>query len=577
MSANKELATVFEQIADLLEIQGADPFRVNSYRRAARTVKDLSEDIALIARQGRLQDIPGIGKGTAEKIQQYLATGKIELHQELLAQVPEGLPRLLEIPGLGPKKVALAWKRLGVTGLDELKRAIASGTLAELPGMGAQSVKKIAEGIAFLERSRGRTPLGVAWPIAAEICEHLRSHKQVKRVEPAGSLRRGRETIGDVDILCDSAAGKKVVEAFTSLPRVVRVLAAGATKGSVVVNTDEGNELQVDLRVVPSASFGAALQYFTGSKEHNVRLRELAIKKKYKLSEYGLFRGDKQIAGKTEKSIYTKLGLEYIPPELREDRGEIDAAGNLPRLVELADIRGDLHVHTTASDGRDTIEQMAAAARELGDEYLGICDHSASSTIANGLSPERMLKHIEAIRTVARKTKDIAILVGCECDILANGKLDYPDEILSQCEIVTASIHSGLGQSRSTVTKRTIAAMENPYVNIIGHPTGRLLGKREAMDLDIEAVIKAAVETNTALEVNAAWQRLDLKDTHVRQAVEAGAMIVINTDAHSTGELGSMRRYGVQTARRGWADKRSVLNTRPLAELRKFLRAKRPR
>ncbi len=327
--------------------------------------------------------------------------------------------------------------------------------------------------------------------------------------------------------------------------------------------------------MVPANSFGAALQYFTGSKEHNVRLRELAVRKKWKLSEYGLFSGAKQIAGRTEKGIYEKLGLGYIPPELREDRGEVEAGKRLPHLLELSDVRGDLHVHTIASDGHNTIEEMAAAAREQGDEYLGICDHSRSSAIANGLSPERMLEHIEFIRAAAKKIKDLAVLVGCECDVLAGGKLDYADEILSQCEIVTASIHSGLGQDRATVTRRTIAAMENPYVNIIGHPTGRLIGKREAMDLDVEAVIKAAVETNTALELNAAWQRLDLKDTHVRQAIEAGAMIAINTDAHSVHELGGMRYYGVQTARRGWAEKQHILNTRPLAELRRFLRAKR--
>jgi len=578
MSVNKELARVFDQIADLMEIKGEDPFRINSYRRAARSLKDCPHDVAALAEAGRLQEIPGVGKGTAERINQYLKTGQIEVHHELLAAVPAGLPALLEIPNLGPKKVALVWKQLGVQNVADLKRVIESGEMAELPGLGETSVKKIADGLAFLEKSSGRTPMGVAWPIAAEMTRWLAGLKGVRKVEVAGSLRRGAETIGDVDILCQADDGAAVIAAFTGLELAQQVLAAGSTKGSILVRLEEGRQLQVDLRVVPAESFGAALQYFTGSKEHNVRLREIAVKKKWKLNEYGLFDAkDKQLAGRDEQSIYARLGVPFVPPELREDRGELDIdQQRLADLLSPADIRGDLHVHTTASDGRSTAEEMAAAAARLGYAYLAICDHSKSSTIANGLSIERMEKQIEYLRNLNKKLKDIEILVGCECDILADGKLDYPDEILAACDVVVASVHSGLGQDRRQVTARTIKAMENPYVTIIGHPTGRLLGKREAMDLDMAEVVKAAAATRTILEINASWQRLDLQDVHARQALEAGVLLCVNTDAHHTDQLDQMR-FGVMTARRAWAAKREVLNTQTLARLLKTLGRKRQR
>lgn len=566
---NKELSLVFDQIADLMEIQGGDRFRINSYRRVARIVKDLAEDIGIVADEGRLTDLEGIGKGTADRIQQYIQTGTIDVHQELLAKVPTGLPSLLAIPGLGPKKVALAWKKLGVGNVDDLKRVIASGELAELPGLGTQSVKKIADGLAFLERSKGRTPMGLALPLAEELIDQMGKIEEVQRIEPAGSLRRGRETVGDLDLLCQTTAGKKVVDTFASLDPVRRVLAAGTTKGSVTIDLPGGREMQVDLRAVEPKAFGAALQYFTGSKEHNVRLREIAVKKGWKLNEYGLFDGDKQIAGKTEEGIYTKLGLKYIPPELREDRGEFthDSAG----LIALDDIRGDLHVHTVASDGKCTIEEIASAARDLGYAYIAICDHSKSSAIANGLSIERMWKQIEDVRAADKRAKGIAIFVGTECDILASGKLDYPDDLLAEIDVVIASIHSGLGQDRKTVTRRTIAAMENPHVDIIGHPTGRLLGQREAMDLDIQQVIDVAKATDTALELNASWQRLDLNDIHARQAVEAGVKLAISTDAHRPEQLPEMR-LGVQTARRAWVRPEAVVNTLSAAALREWLR-----
>lgn len=576
---NAELARVFTRIADLLEIDGADGFRINSYRRAARTIKNTTQDIAAMATDGRLTDLPGIGKGTAQRIEQYIADGRIDVLDELQKKIPAGLPALLEIPGLGPKKVSLAYHELGVTGLADLKRVIESGELANLPGLGATSVKKIAEGIAFLESSGGRTPIGIALPIAEVLVEQISRWPTVKRVEIAGSLRRGAETIGDIDILCDAKDGKKIIERFVGLEGVKRVLAAGKTKGSVTVELAENREVQVDLRVVSTESYGAALQYFTGSKQHNVRLREMAVRKKWRLNEYGLYDGDNQIAGMREQDIYRKLDLAHVPPELREDRGEFDGDANFDDLIKLDDIRGDLHMHTTASDGKCSIEEMALSAKRLGYEYIAICDHSKSSTIANGLSEERMVQHIKTIRAADARVSGIAILVGCECDIMTDGSLDYPDEILAECDWVVASIHSAMGSGKSrklSATQRTINAMENPYVSAIGHPTGRLINRRAPMELDINAVVEAAAQTQTMLEINASWQRLDLKDLHARCAIEAGVMLTINTDAHHTDQLAQMR-FGVMTARRGGARVADVLNCLPLAEARRRIAAKRAR
>ena len=575
--SNADLARAFERIADLLEILGEDRFRTNSYRRVARSVEDLDVDIAQLAREGRLGDIAGVGKGVAPKIEQFLATGRIDILDELESRLPKGLPDLLAIPGVGPKKIAAMHKELGVTGVDDLKRAIDNGALAELSGFGPASVKKIAEGIAFLESSGGRTPLGQALPVAETMADDIAKWPGVHRVAVAGSLRRAAETIGDIDILCAADDGESTVRKFTSLAVVKRVLADGATKGSITIDAGEGREVQIDLRVVDSKSFGAALQYFTGSKAHNVRLRELAIRKGLRLNEYGLHDGQTCVASENEEDVYAALGVPCPPPELREDRGELSVE-NPPSLIAVSDIRGDLHMHTVASDGRNTIEEMAAAARELGYEYIAICDHSKSSTIANGLSIERMTAHIEAIRAAARKTKGIAILAGCECDILPDGSLDYPNDILAECDWVVASIHSAMtsskGPGKASPTERTLAAIENQYVSAIGHPTGRLINRRPAMELDMPAIIEAAARTGTCLEVNASWQRLDLKDAHVRQAIAGGVTLVIDTDAHSTQGLAEIR-YGVLTARRGGAARENVLNTRSLDGLRDFVARKR--
>jgi DNA polymerase (family 10) len=574
---NAELARLFERIADLMEIDGADGFRINSYRRASRTIRDTPEDLADLAAEGRLTELPGIGKGTARRIDQYVESGRIDVLDQLEAKLPEGLPELLEIPGMGPKKVALAHRELGVGGLEDLKQAIASGELAKLPGLGATSVKRIAEGIAFLESSGGRTPLGIALMHAEVLAEDVRALEGVKRVEITGSLRRGKETIGDVDLLCEAKAGEKIIKQFVTFEQVNRVLAAGGTKGSVTVELHDGRELQIDLRVVEADSFGAAIQYFTGSKEHNVRLREIAVKNKWRLNEYGLFAGKKKIAGRQERDIYKKLGLAWVPPELREDRGEFEPGATFDDLVTLDDILGELHVHTDASDGENTIEEMARSAKGLDYKYIAITDHSKAAGIANGLSIPRMKKHITAMRKANEKMAGIEVLVGCEVDIMPDGSLDYPDDILAECDLSVASIHLAMGPGGSgklSPTERTIKAMENPYVTIIGHPSGRLINKRAPMEIDMAAVIEAAARTRTVLEVNAAWQRLDLKDTHVRQAVAAGAMLAINTDAHRTVALTDVR-YGVLTARRGGARKKDVLNCCTPAALHKRLAAKR--
>jgi len=577
---NAELERLFERIADLLEIDGADSFRVNSYRRAARAMGDATEDVAVVAREGRLTSLPGVGKGTAEKIQQFVDTGAIDLLTELESKFPQGLPDLLEIQGLGPKKVALAYRELGVGGLDDLKRVIASGELAKLKGMGAASVQKIADGLSFLESSGQRTMLGIALPIAEALVERVRVLPGVKQVAIAGSMRRGAETVGDIDILCDAPDGEAVVSKFVAFDGVRRVLASGATKGSVTVVSEGRHEIQVDLRVVPKESFGAALQYFTGSKAHNVRLREMAVKRGWKLNEYGLFDGDKQLAGAKEEEIYRRFGLPCYPPELREDRGEFDITDGraFENLVTVEDIRGDLHMHTTASDGVNTLDEMAEAAKARGYDYIAICDHSKSSTIANGLTIERMQQQIKDIQAARKRIKGIEIFVGCECDILPDGSMDYPDDLLAHCDWVMASIHSAQGKGGSadklSPTERTLAAIENRWVSCIGHPTGRLINRRPAMDIDMAAVVAAAAKNHTMLEINASRQRLDLKDLHVRQALAAGVMLSINTDAHRADDFAKVR-YGVLTARRGFALKKDIANCLTAAALRKRIAKKR--
>ena len=581
---NAVLSVLFDQMADIMEILGEDRFRINSYRKVARVIGDMPTDVKDLLAGGQLADVPGIGKSSMAKIEEFIKTGTITAHQELLRKIPPELLELLNIPGVGPKGVKAVYEQLKVTSIAELKAVIENGSLTKLPGFGDKKVAAIARGIAFLEKSTGRIRLDLALEASHMVLRFLRDVAGTLKTQTAGSLRRCAETIGDVDILVVAQKGKGsgeegggIIQAFTSAGFVQEVLASGPTKGSAIIQAPS-TAVHVDVRVVPQESFGAAAQYFTGSKEHNVRLREIAVKKKLKLNEYGLFRGDKIIAGPVEEEIYQKLGLDYIQPLLREDRGEVEAAKNhsLPELIDAEDIVGDLHMHTNASDGNCDISELAEAAKTWGYKYICITDHSRSSAIANGLSAKRLAQEIQEIRKINDKIKGITILSGCEVDILADGSMDFEDELLAELDFVIASVHSGLASPRQKVTMRTLKAMDNPYVNCIGHPSGRLIGQREAMDLDIAAVINHAAHTHTALEVNANPWRLDLKDIHCRMAIEAGVKLAIGTDAHSTQGLGLMG-YGVATAGRGWATKSDVLNTLPLAKLKSWIKTKRSR
>jgi len=574
---NAVLSALFDQMADIMEILGEDRFRINSYRKVARVIGDLPTDIEGLLAAGELAKIRGIGKSSLAKIEEFVKTGSITAHWQLLKKIPPELLELLSIPGMGPKGVKAVYEQLKVTSIAELKDAIASGSVAGLPGFGDKKAAAIARGIAFRESSTGRIRLDQALEASELVKGFLKSLGGIQKIRTAGSLRRWAETIGDVDILVAAGNGKQIIESFTNAEFVQEVLAAGPTKGSALIQT-QTVPVHVDVRVVPQDSFGAAAQYFTGSKEHNVRLREIAVKAKLKLNEYGLFKADKMIAGAIEEEIYQKLGLDYIQPLLREDRGEVQAAKShsLPELIRLEDIKGDFHMHTKASDGDCDIYELAEAAKELGYKFICITDHSKSSAIANGLSAKRLAQQIQQIRKINETLKGITIFAGTEVDILANGSLDFDDKLLAELDFVIASVHSGLASPREKVTTRTLKAMDNPYVNCIGHPTGRLIGQREAMDLDMAAVIKHAAQTHTALEVNANPWRLDLKDIHCRMAIEAGIKLVIGTDAHSTAGLGLMG-YGVATAGRGWATKADALNTLSLAKLKSWIKTKRSR
>jgi DNA polymerase (family 10) len=574
---NAVLSELFEQMADIMEILGEDRFRINTYRKVARIVSDMPIDVETLLETGKLAEIPGIGKSSLAKIEQFVKTGTITAHQELLKKIPPTLLELLNIPGMGPKGVKAVYEQLNVTTISELKSVIQDGSIAELPGFGEKKAAAITKGIDFLEKSTGRIRLDQAMEAADIVTSFLKEQSGIEKIQPAGSLRRRAETIGDVDILVAAKKGEQIIQAFTGAPFVREVIASGPTKGSAIIKTED-TAVQVDVRVVPSKSFGAAAQYFTGSKQHNVRLREIAVKAKMKLNEYGLFKGDKMISGTVEEEIYKKLGLDYIDPALREDRGEVEAAKkhNLPMLVRLSDIKGDFHVHTKASDGNCSISELAEAARDLGYKFICVTDHSKSSAIANGLSAKQLAQQIKEIHKLNDKLKGITIFAGSEVDILAYGSLDFDNKLLADLDFVIASIHSGMSSSREKVTSRTLKAMDNPYVNCIAHPTGRLIGEREAMDIDIAAVIKHAAQTHTALEVNANPYRLDLKDVHCKMAIEAGVKLAIGTDAHNIGSLGLMD-FGVATAGRGWVTKADVLNTMSISKLKTFFRTKRPK
>ncbi|HEX9666171.1 MAG TPA: DNA polymerase/3'-5' exonuclease PolX [Thermodesulfobacteriota bacterium] len=569
MSKNVEIADIFERIADSLDILEENPFKIRAYRNGSRNLRELAEDVKDITERDELSKIPGIGKDLAEKIREYIANGRIKYYEELNEKVPRELVELLAIQGLGPKMLSKLFKELKVKALADLEREIRGEEILKIHGMGKKKIEDIKRGIQIFKESKKRVNLGIALPIAEEIVNEVNKIPGSEKTVFAGSLRRMRETIGDIDILTQSDDGKRVIESFTKMPFVKNILASGDTKGSVISR----NGIQVDLRVVGPESYGAALQYFTGSQAHNVKVRTIAVKKGLKINEYGLFHGDKKIAGETEADVYKKLGLPFIPPEMREDRGEIEAAleGRLPTLLELEDIKGDLHVHTNWSDGYGSIEEMALTAKKLGYEYIAVTDHSPSSRIANGLSIERLDEKKEELESVRKKVKGIRILMGSEVDILGDGSLDYPDSVLRDLDVVIVSVHSGFKMERAKMTKRIANALKNPFVHILAHPTGRLIGERDPYDVDLEEVFKTAKEFGKAIEVNSHYLRLDLKDINIRKAIDMDTKLVITTDSHHPNQL-TLMRLGVATARRGWAVKRDIINTMGFKELSNFLK-----
>jgi DNA polymerase (family 10) len=572
---NEGVAAVLDEIGDLLELKGENVFRAVTYRAVARAIRDLREPVSVLLEQGRLAEIPKTGPSVTEAITQLITTGESKRHADLVAAVPQGLITLLRVPGVGPATARIIYENLKITSIDELEEAAKEHRLRELPKIQAKTEENILKSIASLKQRTGRSLIHHARAAADEMIATLREGG-VGRISVAGSVRRYRETIGDIDLLVPSNDAAPIMKAFTSAPSVERVLAQGDTKSSVIV----ARGLQIDLRVVPPDSWGAAMLYFTGSKEHNVRLRGHALKKKLLLNEYGLYRvgaeaRGQEIASKTEEEVYAALGMDPIAPELREDHGEIDAAlaHALPALMAVADIRGDLHTHTNWTDGRDDLAAMARRAKEKGYAYLAVTDHSPGLGLTMGLNAERIALRMAEAKKLNAELAPFRILVGTEVDIRANGTLDYPDEILRGFDIVSASVHSAFGQEREVMTKRILDAMRNPYVTAFSHPTGRLLERRDPYAVDLAAVLAAAKETGTWLEINGGPERLDLPDIWVRKATEAGVRLVANSDAHAVEELDWME-YAVSVGRRGWATKASFANALPLDEM---LAARKPR
>lgn len=552
MSANRELAILFQKFATILEITGADGFKINAHTKVARVLEDLVEDIATV---DDLKKLPGVGKSSESKIKEFLETGEISELNALLASIPSGLLDVMQVQGLGPKKVRQLWQEANVTDIPSLKEAIEDGRLETLPRMGAKTIANIADSLAFLETSSKRTRLGDAMPIAEDIVSVLAQLDGVIQIQHVGSLRRGKETIGDIDILASTSNSTLLSDTFCELESVTKVLVQGETKCSVRLDCG----MQVDLRVVEDDVFGATLMYFTGSKEHNIILRERSIKQKKRLNEYGLFDADENcLESKTERAIYNNLGLPYIPPEIRKGKDELSLT-ETPELIQLSDIKSDLHCHTVASDGHLSIKELAEEAKRRGLHTIAVTDHSQSSVQANGLTPERLRKHIEEIRSVNEEVDGITILAGSEVDIHSDGRLDYEDELLALLDVVVASPHIALKQDSKKATARLLKAIEHPLVHIIGHPTGRVLGKRPGLDPDMPTLFAAAANCNTAMELNANSWRLDLRDTHVHAAVELGALISVNTDSHAANDFDQLR-YGILTARRGWLTPESCIN-----------------
>ena len=570
---NLEIARIFNNIADLLEIKGDNSFKIRAYRRAALNLESIAEDLATISARGDLREIPGIGKDLSPKIEEYLRIGSMSYYEELRREIPESLLDLVAIQGVGPKKAKLFHDTLGITSVDELQDMAQSHQLQGIPGIKEKTEENILRGIAFHKQGVGRMTLGYAMVISKRVTDQLREIPGVEQIDSAGSLRRRMETIGDIDILVSSSSPHEVMDTFIHLPEVRQVLGRGTTKSSVL--TQEG--CQMDIRVVKKDQYGAALAYFTGSKAHNIRIREMALRKGFKINEYGIFdeKSGDRIAGEKEEDIYRLLGIPLIPPELREDRGEIEAAlkGTLPNLIQKKDIKADLHVHSRYSDGAHSIREIAEGAMKMGYEYVAITDHSQSLGVAGGVSIDTLIAKIEETKKVNRELSRIRVLCGTEVDIRLDGTLDYPEDVLSKLDLVIASIHSGFKRSREEQTERIIRAMRNPHVHIIGHLTGRLLREREGYEVNMDEILKVSVETGTALEINAYPQRLDMSDIGCRRAKELGAKVVINTDAHVLHQFDYME-LGVGVARRGWLEKEDVLNTLDVESFLKAIRKK---
>ena len=571
MIKNIEISKIFNDIVNILKIKDENRFKIRAYERVAATIENLPMEVETLYNLGKLDEIPGVGEAISKKIEELIKTGKLEYYENLKQKIPSGVLELLNIPEIGPRKAKLFYEELDIDNVEKLEKAAREHKLQTLPGMGEKAEKKILKGIQLINQGKQRTLLGIALPIAEKMVMQLKSLPEIDQIDIAGSLRRRKDTIGDIDILVSSNHPEKVMEQFTHLPEVKEVLAEGLTKSAILTQQN----VHLDLRVVELDSFGAAMQYFTGSKAHNVRLREMAVKKGLKINEYGVFqaRNNKKIAGKEEQEIYRKLGLQYIMPELREDRGEFEAAQKkqLPKLVTIEDIKGDLHTHTSDSDGLNTIDEIVEAAKKKGYEYIAITDHSQSLYVAGGLTEEKLLKQIEQIETINKNLNNFVVLKGIEVDIKSDGTLDFPDSILERLDIVIAAIHTGLKQERGKLMERLTKAMRNPLVNIIAHPTGRIIGYREPYDIDVQELIKIAAETHKVLEINASPERMDLKDIYVKSAREEGVLLAIGTDTHQLSSLDNMT-YGISIARRGWLEKSNLINTFSLAELKARLK-----
>ncbi len=570
LSRNQEVGEMLKEIGLLLEVRGANKWKTRAYKRATRAITSYGEDIESVYDRGEMTEIPGIGDAIAAKISSYLDSGIVSELEKIRSEIPVKVMELEAIPGVGPKTMKLVYDELGVTDLDSMEKAAEEGRIAALKGMGKKTEKQILEGIALVRSGLGRTLLADALPYAEQLVDYLGELPGVTEIALAGSIRRRRETVHDVDILVSADNAEKVMKAFVEVEYVDEIIAHGTTKSSVRLD----NALQIDLRIIPAESFGAGLQYFTGSVDHNVQLRSIAQSKDMLLNEYGLFQGEKKVVGADERDIYQELGLDYIPSELREDKGEIEAAqkGRLPDLITLEDIRGDLHSHTDQSDGSNTIHEMLSTANELGYEYYCVSDHTQSLTIANGMDEKRLLARIHEVDEINDSGRyNLTVLKGAEVDILEEGILDITDDVLEQLDVVTVSIHSRMKDDKATMTKRVCKALENKHVHILGHPTGRVLLKRAAYEIDLDSVMEVAHRNNVAMELNAYPNRLDLNPGNLRAAKRVGLKIAINTDAHKISHLEHMR-YGVFQARRGWIVPRDVLNTLRLEELREALK-----